>query len=132
VITIDTSALVAAIDRSDPRHEMVVAAMEQDAGPFVLPVPLLTEITYLLGVSLGYGMVETFLASLVQGEWALDCCDDDFPRALMLVSRYRDLPLGYADASVIACAERRGGKVLSLDRRHFGVVEREGTIHVLP
>jgi predicted nucleic acid-binding protein len=45
---------------------------------------------------------------------------------------FRDLPLGYADAAVIACVERRGGNVLTLDRRHFGVVEREGTIRVLP
>jgi hypothetical protein len=33
---------------------------------------------------------------------------------------------------VIECAERPGGKVLTLDRRHFGAVEREGTIQVLP
>jgi predicted nucleic acid-binding protein len=42
------------------------------------------------------------------------------------------LPLGSADAAVIACAERHGGRVLTLDRRHFGVVEREGTISLVP
>ena len=31
-----------------------------------------------------------------------------------------------------ACAERNGGKVVTLDRRDFGVVAREGTITVLP
>jgi len=45
---------------------------------------------------------------------------------------YADLPLGFADATVIACAERSGRKVLTLDRRHFGVVAREDTIEVLP
>ena len=37
-----------------------------------------------------------------------------------------NLPLGFADATAIARAERRGGKVFTLDHRHFGVVAREG------
>jgi len=50
----------------------------------------------------------------------------------VLVNRYAGLPLGFADAAVIACAERSGGAVLSLDRRDLGVVAREGRILVLP
>jgi len=41
---------------------------------------------------------------------------------------YRNLPLGLTDASVIACAERHGGRLLSLDLRHFVIVAREGKI----
>jgi predicted nucleic acid-binding protein len=33
---------------------------------------------------------------------------------------------------VIACAERNGGRVLTLDRRDFDVVAGEGVITVLP
>ena len=47
------------------------------------------------------------------------------------LARYRDLPLGFADAAVVAMAERNGGLVLSLDR-HFHMVAQEGTIRVLP
>jgi hypothetical protein len=57
----------------------------------------------------------------------------DSDRAQQLTQRYRDLPLGFADAAVIACAERNGGRVLTIDRRHFPVVARgEKTITVLP
>ena len=49
-----------------------------------------------------------------------------------VVQRYEDLPLGFADASVICCAERNGGRVLTLDLRHFGVVAAEGRISLLP
>ena len=56
----------------------------------------------------------------------------DFARIRELVGRYADLPLGFADASVIACAERNGGRVLTFDARDFGVVAREGTIQPLP
>ena len=34
--------------------------------------------------------------------------------------------------AVIACAERHGGRVLTLDVRHFGTVAREGKISLLP
>src|SRR5581483_1433843 len=46
--------------------------------------------------------------------------------------RYRDIPLGFADAAVIAGADRRGGAVLTLDMRHFSVVARERRIRVVP
>lgn len=40
-----------------------------------------------------------------------------------LVERYRDLPLGGTDASVIALADRLGTDlVITLDRRHFGAI----------
>jgi predicted nucleic acid-binding protein len=62
----------------------------------------------------------------------LDCGDDDIPRIRGLASRYEDLPLGFADASVVACAERNGGRVVTLDDRDFAVVAREEAIVVLP
>ena len=41
------------------------------------------------------------------------------------------MQLGLADACVIACAERRGKRVLTFDRRDFVAVAREGTITVV-
>ena len=54
----------------------------------------------------------------------------DFPRIKELVVRYADLPLGFADAAVIACAERTRAEVLTFDRRDFEVVGREGTFRI--
>jgi predicted nucleic acid-binding protein len=39
--------------------------------------------------------------------------------------------LGATDAAVVACAERTGGRVLTVDR-DFAVVAGAGTITVLP
>jgi predicted nucleic acid-binding protein len=44
------------------------------------------------------------------------------------VRRYKNLPLGFADAPVIACAEGRGRPVLTFDRRDFNVISREGAV----
>jgi len=47
----------------------------------------------------------------------------DWLRIAELAAVYRDLPLGTADASVVAAAERLGiTRVATLDRRHFSVV----------
>ena len=47
----------------------------------------------------------------------------DWPRIAELVRRYRDVPLGGTDASVIALAERLDVDLLiTLDHRHFAAV----------
>lgn len=47
----------------------------------------------------------------------------DWMRIAELVARYRDLPLGTIDASVVATAERLGiTEIATVDRRHFSVV----------
>ena len=48
---------------------------------------------------------------------------DDLQRSAELVERYANLPLGAADASVIAVAERLDiRQILTLDRAHFSIV----------
>lgn len=77
-------------------------------------------------------VLEAFLMDLETGGYTLECGEGDLPRIRALVRRYADLPLGFADAAAIACAERHGGRVLTLDLRHFGVVAREGRLTLLP
>jgi predicted nucleic acid-binding protein len=72
------------------------------------------------------------LADIERGAFTLDCGEGDLARIRELVVRYQDFPLGYADAAVVACAERHGGRVATLDLRHFGAVAREGTIQIVP
>jgi hypothetical protein len=48
------------------------------------------------------------------------------------VVKYKDLALGFADASVVACAERSGGRVLTFDRRDLDVVARSAKITLVP
>jgi predicted nucleic acid-binding protein len=81
---------------------------------------------------LGIRVLDAFLSDLESGGFSLHCGEEDFPRIRELVQRYRDLPLGFADASVIACAERHGGRALTVDERDFGVVAREGKIKLVP
>ncbi len=132
MITLDTSAVFTLVNRKDPDHERVKDAFLADPGPHLVPVPILSEIGYVLERRLGAKLVTAFLNDLISGSFAIDCGEKDLTRVRDLITRYGSLPLDLADAAVIACAERNGGGVLTLDVRHFGVVAREGGIRILP
>ena len=132
MITLDTSAIVALGDRRQAHHEHVTRALEADPGPFIVPAGILAEATYMIDARLGQGPLDAFLEGLIEGAFTVDCGEEDLPRIRALVHRYADLPLGFADAAVIACAERHGGRVLTLDRRDFTVVAKDARLILLP
>ncbi len=132
MIALDTSALLALFNRADPHHQVAAAVLESDPGPYLVPAGILAEVTYMLEVRHGTEMLDSFLADLETGAFALHCGERDLARIRALVFRYKDLPLGFAGAAVIACAEGNNGQVLTFDRRDFDVVSRESTISVQP
>ena len=132
MITLDTSALFTLLHRTDRDHGRVRAALRGERRPYLVPATVLGEAAYLIEDRLAPAALDALLLDIERGGFLLDCGDQDLPRVRELVHRYADLPLGLVDAAVIACAERNGGRVLTLDLRHFGVVAREGTITILP
>jgi hypothetical protein len=132
VITLDTSGIVALARTADPNHADARAALESSDDLTVVPAPILAEVTYMLDRRLGARAVTLFLEGIRHGETLLDCADVDLPRVLELMARFHDLSLGFSDASVIACAERNGGEVLTFDRHDFEVVARDLPLTLLP
>lgn len=131
MIVLDTSAVVALQDRRDARYGEALEAVRDEPGPFILPVGILAEVD---GVLAGRspGAMSQVLGSLVDGSLLLDCGDADPPRILELMARFAEVHLGFADAAVVACAERNGGRVLSLDRGALDAVARDVPITVVP
>jgi predicted nucleic acid-binding protein len=132
VITLDTSAILALVDRREPHHEAAVAALDAERGPLLIPVAILAEIGYLLEQRLGQPVLDVFLEDVAAGAYTLDCGEGDIARIRALTARYAGLPLGLADAAVVACAERTGGRVLTLDRRDVDIVAGDIHLTVVP
>lgn len=132
MITLDTSAIVALLDRKDSDHEATARVLQTEAPPYLVPASVLGEVGYFIEARLGRRILETFLDDLREGSFTLDCGEDDLGRIRQLAGRYADLPLGLVDAAVIACAERNGFRTLTLDQRDFGVVAREVPLVLLP
>ena len=85
---------------------------------------MVTEVVYLIGSRLGVDAEVRFLGDLAAGEFGVEpVMAGDWLRIAELVSRYRDLPLGTVDASVVATGERLDiTKIATVDRRHFSIV----------
>lgn len=90
----------------------------------IIPTLVITEVVYLLATRLGAEAEIRFLGDLASGAFAVESVAvPDWLRIAELVAKYRNLPLGTVDASVIAAAERLGiREVATVDRRHFSVV----------
>lgn len=128
MITLDTSGILAALNRADPDHDGARDVLNADSGPLIVPAGVLAEAGYMVEVDLGAAVLRQFVSDLNDGYYELDCGEGDFKRIGELLDRYADMQLGLADPCVIACAERRGKRVLTFDRRDFVPVAREGTI----
>lgn len=89
-----------------------------------MPTLVVTEVAYLLATRLGTTPEVRFLGDLAAGAFTVEpVAPADWLRIAELVARYRDLPLGTVDASVVTTAERLGvTDIATVDRRHFSVV----------
>lgn len=122
LVVVDTGPLYAVVDEDDGDHARCRAVLEQAEHRLIIPTLVIAEATYLIGTRLGPDIEAQFLRSLarvhVEGP-----TPDDWPRIADLVTQYGDFPLGGADASIVALAERLDiDTIVTLDDRHFRAV----------
>ncbi|OLO99806.1 VapC toxin family PIN domain ribonuclease [Mycolicibacterium porcinum] len=123
-IVVDAGPLYAYVDADDAHHASSLELLQTHPGPLIVPTLVITEVVYLLGTRLGAESEVRFLGDLADGAFAVEpVAAGDWLRIAELVARYRDLPLGAVDASVVTTAERLGvDEVATVDHRHFSVV----------
>lgn len=116
--------MYAYVDEDDSDHEASLTLLESHPGPLLVPQLVIAEVSYLIEKRLGWTAEVRFLGDFSAGNFVAEpIVPADWIRIAELVARYRDLPLGTVDASVVALAERLGlGVVATLDRRHFNIV----------
>ncbi len=92
-----------------------------------VPVTVLPEVDYLATKYLGERVARSFLEDLTEGYFEyLSINLENITKANKLMAKYQDLPLGFVDASIVILAEyHRIKQVLTLDRRHFNLVQSE-------
>lgn len=122
-IVADTGALYAIADRSDNWHRRLKAFLKGNTDPLIVPVTVIPEACYLLNTYLGAQVERQLLVACLQGEMRIETLVmKDVPRILELLDHFRDLNIGFVDASVVALAERLNvTRILTTDRRHFSL-----------
>ncbi|HET7388649.1 MAG TPA: PIN domain-containing protein [Nocardioidaceae bacterium] len=135
-LVVDTSALLAYFDASEPDHEAMAALIDSVADLLVVSPYVVAELDYLVATRHGVEAELAVLDALTGGAWELAGLDvDDLVLARSVVAKYRDQVIGVADASNVVLAGRyRTRSIATLDRRHFDVLRplTGGRFSVLP
>lgn len=119
-VLVDASGLVALLDRDDAMHARAAAALAGIREPLVTVWPPLTEAMHLLADA--PRAADALCDMVADGAITIAGLDaEDFGRMKALMAKYRDLPMDFADAAIVAAAERHGiARVVTFDR-HFAV-----------
>ncbi len=122
-VILDTSALLAFFDASEPDHEAVSEVLGA-ADALVVSPYVVAELDYLVATRHGVNEELAVLDELSGGAWDLPAFDEEgLRRSREVISRYRDQAIGVADASIVVLAERyRTRRIASLDHRHFDIL----------
>lgn len=123
-LIVDTGVLYGAYDVRDAAHVACSALLSTTSEPIAVPAPVVTELEWLLTSRRRFEGFLTLLDAVETGAVVVvDLSVADYVRTRELCRRYRDLPLGFVDAAIVAVAERcEETTIATLDRRHFSVV----------
>jgi predicted nucleic acid-binding protein len=133
-LLLDTGALVSLLDRSQKQHRAFAELFGEWDRPVVSTEAVLTEATHLLGGLPGgrRACVDFFLSG---GALLVPATTASLRRTRELLSQYADLPMDYADATLVVLAEELDtNQVFTTDRRDFAVYRIKGRrrFEVLP
>lgn len=118
---VDAGPLVAILHRDDRDHQACVEALKRITAPLVTTWMPVTEAMYLLEFS--PDAQSALLEMIERGALRIAPIDsEDLPSIRALLRKYADLPMDFADATLVRVADRDGLRdILTLDRRDFSV-----------
>jgi predicted nucleic acid-binding protein len=123
---LDTGFFVALLDDSEKNHGRCVTSFKSFKGRLLTTEPVLTEAIYLLGPSIR--AQKTCIEFVLRGGASLvPQSEESLSRAVALMDKYDDIPMDFADATLVALAEETGiDEVLTLDLRGFNAYRIHG------
>jgi predicted nucleic acid-binding protein len=119
VTLLDTGPWLACIDRGDSKHAECLAWLTKNTGTFVSTLAVLTEVLYLLNHSIKaqqacFDWIRSGVVNLIDLDLEM------LAHAEKLMTKYQDIPMDFADATMVILAERLGiNRIFTLDHRGF-------------
>lgn len=122
MIIADTGFWVAIFDERDAYHILALQVANKLQEPLITTIPVITEVCYLLQQRRGQHFATALLRSHRRGAFRLfDMTEAHLLRCEELMIQYGNLPMDFADASLVILAEHLGhGRIMSTDKRDFG------------
>ncbi|MCP4757419.1 MAG: type II toxin-antitoxin system VapC family toxin [Proteobacteria bacterium] len=102
---IDSGPLFALFDKDDKYHKRALRFLKQYDGEFYSTLAVVTEVCYLLDFSTQAQI--HFLTWIRDGAVSIVDLDlKDLSRIIQLTEKYSDLPMDFADSTLVAIGER--------------------------
>jgi predicted nucleic acid-binding protein len=123
---IDTGAILALLDRDDRWHGPCVHAFAALHLPLLTSEAVLTELFHLVGDS--WREIEVAWRFIRSGAVTVaPITDADLPALHVLMARYRDRPMDFADATLVHMAQREAlSRIFTIDHDDFETYRIEG------
>ncbi|MCS6830402.1 MAG: PIN domain-containing protein [Armatimonadota bacterium] len=132
----DTGPLIALADYSDAQHVRCrEVAKALPSTPLIATLPCLVEAMYVLGNRGGLPAQKRLWQLWEQGKLHVHCPgEEELGRIRELMEQYSDVPMDFADASVVAAAESLGvAEVFTVDSHFYVYRLRSGApLKVVP
>jgi len=125
---VDTGAVVALVNRADRHHALAVEWFRGFRGELLTTDAVVTETAYVLASTPVHQQAALlwFERARAAGLLSVEAVAD-YSVLAGILARYASLPCDYADASLIALAERSGVSVIAtVDQRDFSVYRIQG------
>lgn len=121
MIVVDTGVWLAFVDHRDTHHFVSQRFIKTNREPLITTWPVLTELAYLLLARVGTDRTLRMLNVFAgMGVRIFTLEEHHYPRIVQLMTRYANLPMDLADASLVVLAEHLGdGRIVSTDARDF-------------
>ena len=133
-LLLDTGPLVAILNRDDRDHQRCLEVFENFRGVLLTTEAVLTEGMYLLGRLTG-GQPDCLEFFIRGAAIPVPVTRASLQRCKSLMTQYEDVPMYFADATLVALAEDTGVRdVFTLDRKGFQVyrIGKRGAFRLLP
>lgn len=135
IAVIDAGPLIALFDKSDTYHQKVKHRLEEYRkhahGRLITTWPIITEVTYILKIHVHLEAQIDFLKWItIGGIEMFDLQKGHLSKIIELQKKYSDLPMDFADATLLIAAESLDvNKVFSIDK-DFSVYRILGKKHL--
>lgn len=134
MIVVDTSVVYALLDRRDQRHEQAARWYGHEQPDLVTTPLILAEVDHLAATRAGATACRAWRKDISRGAYDVQWWESAARESVAIATRYDDLDIGLADASLMALSERLGINTIATFDNHFRVVrsQRFGHFCVVP
>jgi len=116
---IDAGPIIALFNKKDKYHKKIINFLKGYKGRLVTTWPVVTEVTHMLDFNVDAGVA--FLEWIRRGGVEIyEIKIGDIERIIEITNKYKDVPMDFADASLIIASEMmRIKEIITIDNDYY-------------